>query len=315
MNQELRRQSNIFVAAGLGIGALVLYLVTLSRGAFPGEPAFLACEVTGLFPRLSPSHPVWNLVAKAASAVPLGSLVGRLNVLSALCGAASIGLFYTVITDAIGLCIQAGEGRRHHARVAAHAGGVGAAVFLATSIPFWIVSNRAHTAALDILMLLGAIALLVGYARTGAKWRLWACTFLYAVGMVEFATFIIFFPLFGVLLLYQMWRHGQLQPKPVIVTLVIGLLGLSVCLLAAWAFRDTPGYELREYRGLAHMGRAVSTDHAESAGNRLASGSHLDRRTVVGRHCGCTAIAQRRVRLGILPVARGDDALGCRRHV
>lgn len=77
--------------------AMLVYGVTLARGVFPGESANLMVRVLDLMPRESPAHPFWTILVRLVSHVPLGPLPLRLNLLSAVCGAAALALFFRLM--------------------------------------------------------------------------------------------------------------------------------------------------------------------------------------------------------------------------
>ena len=77
--------------------ALLAYIVTLSRGVFPGESANLMVRTLDLVPRDTPAHPFWTLLVRLVSKIPLGPLPLRLNLISAVCGAAALALFFRLM--------------------------------------------------------------------------------------------------------------------------------------------------------------------------------------------------------------------------
>jgi len=249
-----QKRVNIWIGWGLGLGAFIAYICTLSAGAYPGASAALVTQYTGLFVRMTPPRPLWGVLVWVLSKMPLGAVVTRLNVLSAVCGALSVVLIYRVVAGAVLSCIEITDRNRGRSRLAAQLGGGAAAVAMASCIPFWIVSTRTHTAAFDVLLLLVCARLILAYATGGrARTLIWFAV-LYAAGVVEFATFIVMAPLFGGLLLFFMRRHEQLKIGP-----VFGLIGSAVAVMgalylaSAWCFYDSPGYHLRAFRSFWHI--------------------------------------------------------------
>jgi len=235
--------------AGLALGvlALVVYGLTLGSGACPGESARLIVHYTGLFPRLTPFYPLWGALVWLLQRIPIASVPARLNLFSALCAAAAVGLLYHIVSGAVYAAIDVNSSNEQRARVAARLAGAAAGLFLAFCIPFWIVANRAHTASLHVLLLLTAAWLFMAYARTGSERFALVFAFLYGLGIVEFATFIVFAPLFAVGLAWVAWKRQMVRAGPIVRIVVCGLIGLSLYLVAAWGFHGTMGYELREY--------------------------------------------------------------------
>ena len=240
----------------LGLVTLTVYVLTLSVGAYPGLSASLIVEHTGILPRMNPAHPLWAGLVSIITHIPIGGLVFRLNIFSAFCGAASVWLLYNIMAGAIFGAIEVYDTNRTKAKMAARLAGIASAVFLAFSVPFWIVSNRAHTASFDIFLLLAATWFFLQYTRRvlsslrrerkrGHERLILVFAFLYGLGIVEFATFIIFAPLFGFSLLFLLWKSDQLQFGPISRILLCLMAGLSLYLLAAWNFYGSAGHELR----------------------------------------------------------------------
>jgi len=258
-----RRAASIissFIGPAFGLIALAVYGLTLSSGAYPGESAFLIVQHTRLFPRLSPSDPLWHALVEIVSALPFGGLAFRLNALSALCGALSVWLIYEIVAGAVFGLIDVSDSNRLKARIAARLAGVAAGVFLAFCIPFWIVSNRAHTLSFDILMLLCATWLLVLYAKTGLQRFVMLFTFLFGMGIVESSTFLALAPFFGVYLVLLLWRQGHLRVRSVAGVLCCAVLGLSLYFVTAWAFYGSDGYVFRGYLSYLQILRFMVRD-------------------------------------------------------
>lgn len=251
MNWDSKNRIDRWIGPVLGGIALVVYGLTLSSGAYPGESARLIVQYTGLFPRLTPDHPIWSGLAWVISKIPVGGLALRLNIFSVLCSAASIWLIYEIMAAVVHSTIHVDESNRLRAGIAARLAGIASALFLAFCIPFWIVSNRAHTASFDILLLLIVTWLFFLWSRTGSTRFILLFAFLYGLGIVEFATFILFAPLFGFYLLYFLWRRmlqrGELEIRLLVLIVLSAVAGLLLYLIAAWSFYGTAGYELRGY--------------------------------------------------------------------
>jgi len=232
----------------LGLVGFSLYLATLASGAYPGQSAMLVVERTGLFPVMNPNSPLWRCVAAAITNwLPMGDAAIRLNLLSAVCGALCIWLLYDLMVRVVFGAIDELSVTEARARTAARLAAVSACLFLMFSIPFWVVSNRAHTQAFDLMLLLIAARMLLQYACTGRLRTALIFSFVYGIGIVEFATFITFAPLFGFILLFVMWRHENLRLPPVLALLGCAVLGLLAYIPVAWQFHGSTGYVLREY--------------------------------------------------------------------
>jgi tetratricopeptide (TPR) repeat protein len=234
----------------LGLGTLAVYAATLSHGASPGVSARFITENAGLFYRTTASSFLWTVAVRLLAAIPVGGLADKVNLFSALCGAASVWLLYTLMSDAVRRTAELDDPDRAGAGVAAWAAGVSAAVSLAFCVPFWTVSNRAHLASFDTLLLLLALRLFQGYAAGGPARLIWAFALLYGAVATEFATAIVAAPLVGIGLLVALWRRDALTGLRVAGLALAALaVSLSLYALAAWAFYGSPGYVARTYEG------------------------------------------------------------------
>jgi tetratricopeptide (TPR) repeat protein/4-amino-4-deoxy-L-arabinose transferase-like glycosyltransferase len=233
----------------LGLLALVVYVVTLSAGAFPGHSARFVAEAASLSPRLTPAYPLWFAAASLLQRLP-GSVSLTLNLLNALLGALTVMLLHGVIHTAVLRTVAVNAQNRARAETAAGLAALGTALFLAFSLPFWYSATHAHPVMLSLLLLAVLARLLLDYASSGSAWRLLLFGFLYGLAVVESASFIVFAPVAGLGLIFAMWRREHLRIGPLLGVAVTAVLGLLLYLLAAWRFQGTEGYVIREYDGL-----------------------------------------------------------------
>ena len=238
-----------WVGVVLGVLAGVVYLLTLSPGAFPGESANLIAQHGGLTPILSTANPLWSLVVWIIAHIPIGSLAARLNVFSLLCAATAIGLFYYIVAGTIYHTVEESTTGRAAAGAAATMGGIAACLFLAFSIPFWMVANRAHTASFDILLLCIVTSLFLSYTRNFSTRTLFLFVFLYGLGTVEFSTFIVLGPVFAGFLFFVFWTKQLLEPRLIIKVILFYMLGLLLYVVSAWRFYMSDAFEIQQVAG------------------------------------------------------------------
>ncbi|MDD4871605.1 MAG: DUF2723 domain-containing protein [Kiritimatiellae bacterium] len=247
MNSDIDSKMDRFTGFVLAVLALAVYLGTLSIGAYPGESANLIVQATGLFPRLNPLDPFWNGIAFLLSKLPVSGLAVKLNIFSAICGAFSVLLMYQIVSKTIFNTISVNPVNKEKAVTASRLAGVVSAIFLAFCIPFWIVSNRAHPASFHVLLLLGITRLFIKFIDTRSVKILILFSFIYGLAVVEFATLILFIPLFGFYLLFDLWKKEELSTRPVLLALLSGTVGLLMYFVAAFFFYGSEGYVMREY--------------------------------------------------------------------
>lgn len=232
----------------LALCALALFLFTGSSQVDPNISAPWLVQLLHIAPFPSLEYPIWGWIARFLARLNVAHFARILNVFSALCGAGSVALLY--------LLLRAGTYRpksylsRSWISVLAALAG---AAFLMISTPFWMVSNRAHPASFDLLLLLGSLFLLQRYRRTTRPFWLYAFAVVYGIGLAELATFALFLPLIGFYVLYLTFRIGHLKWRIWLPMTLLGLLGASLYLLAVLEYYHLPVAEWREAHSFWEM--------------------------------------------------------------
>ncbi|HQF20729.1 MAG TPA: tetratricopeptide repeat protein [Kiritimatiellia bacterium] len=238
-------------AIGLGGVALVLYLATLSRGAFPGLPAKSLVWQLQLDIRPLLLDSLWGYLVWALSYLPGGSVAFWVGVSSAVFGALCVVLL-SLLTMRLRYSLHdqhdPAEVRRE--AQASLLAGVVAGLFLMGSIPFWILANRSLPGAFHLLLLLSATFLFSEYQRTGRVGFLYALGLLYGVGISEFATFWMFAPLTALLVVRAMLQRAEFSMRVLVRTGLCVLPGLLLYPLNAWWMFQAPGVSLRGFGSL-----------------------------------------------------------------
>lgn len=229
------------VSGILGALALGLYIGWGVRWLDPSVSAPLLNELLHTTPFPGAEYPVWSWLARGLAGLNPASFPLTLNLFSALCGAVSVMLMYRLIaanvrTHALGDALP---------RIAVLAGLTAAAFFL-VSTPIWLVSNRAHPASFDLVLLLGSFRLLQLYADSkNIRW-LMGFALVYGLGVAELATFILFLPLLGSYALYLIWRSHMLNVRNVVLVVLCGITTASLFFVAAYAYSQLPAAGWRD---------------------------------------------------------------------
>ncbi len=237
----------VAASASCGLAALWVYLATLSSGAFPGDSARSVAEAVGLLPRLAPDYPLWASCSRLVAALAGRNAVTALNVFSAVCGAVAVALLCAMVARVVRHCIDPQNIDTRSANAAPVIAGVAAALFLAFSTPFWVVSNRFHMLSFHAALFLAIASVFVTWAECEKRLWLYLWAFLYGIGIAEYAGFIAFAPLFAALVVYLLWCQEDLQWRYVLTAGMIALCGMGLYAVSAWQFRASTGFELREY--------------------------------------------------------------------
>lgn len=227
---------------------LFLYLLTTMPDVAVGPSAsYLALHLNlHKFPPLS--HFVWGWMVQAIARMAGPYAVALLNLLSAVFGALSLALLYALmIRVPRDRTAEEAEARFPWEPVQCISAIV-AVLFLALSMPFWVVSTRAHPASFDVFLLLFVTWLLVRFSETQRRSILYLFAFLYGVGVTEFSTFILFAPAYALAAFLLLWRSGRYRMTSTLLSMLgLFILGLTPYGLGALRYRMSPAYNWREF--------------------------------------------------------------------
>lgn len=239
-----RNRWHIVFAPIMGVLALLVYLATLSRGPFPGESANLMAAALGMSPLGSSGHMLWSWLVHLMGSLPFGTVSFRLNLLSALCAAGAVSLFFRVVADAVWAVIPVSDLNVKVANRASVIAGIAGSLALMGAMPFWYAANRFHPAPFDLLLLFMLARLFLVFTREAGVISGLVLALLYGVFMVEFATLIVFGPLVLFGLLFALWHHGELRWGRVLPLAGCLLAGMLVYIPAAWQLQATPAFQI-----------------------------------------------------------------------
>lgn len=253
-------------AAGLATVFGLLYLATAARDIVVGDtPEFTAAAATLGVPH-PPGYPLLTLIGHAFTWLPVGSIPFRVNLVSVLCGAATVGLTYATAWLLTG------------SRRAAAAG----AVVLGTAPLFWTWSLVFETFPLNNLLAAAVMVLLVVWRRAPHRGR-WlvaaaACT---GLGMANQQTIALLAPA----VIYVLWlERAVLARRPALVAAcVLALLaGLLPYAYLPWAAAREPMFNWGAVASAEDFVRLVlradyGTGHLIAGGTEHAGGQPGDR--------------------------------------
>lgn len=252
-----------------GVVAFLVYLLTVSRGVYPGPSASLTASAAQLIPERLSSHPCWSLITRWLAQAPMLDLPLRLNIFSALCGAIAVALLGTLVAHLIYQAAHEGpDGRKtamlptaaadeqnalktvtvasgvtkynQLASLAAQLGGCAAALAFAFCVPFWSAATRLHYQASDVLMLLVVLHLVL---RDGAKIRpvpTLTAAFLCGIGCVESEIFIPVTTLLAIWLPFRLVHRNRAWERMLGAASLSCALGVAVGLLALHGLLASP---------------------------------------------------------------------------
>jgi len=237
-----------------GVVAAITYLLTLSRGVYPGISATLVAEASGVIPPSEAAHPIFAGVARVVASIDLFSLPVRLNLLSAFCGTLCAMLIYHLVSRLILLsaCEDAGgggtdelleendDGEELPPEVTAYngrmvpialTGGLVAAAIFIFMVPVWSAATRLDKGLFDLLLALSALSLFP-LVDTPFRWlRLAFSGFLFILGLFDSAVFLLLLPCYAVFM-FRAFLSSDNQATIMAGLLAAGLVGSTLGIYA-----------------------------------------------------------------------------------
>lgn len=156
----------------------LVYLRTLAPGVYGFDSAELA---TGVFAQgiiHPPGYPLYLLIGRLFSLLPVGDIAYRLNIMSAFFGALTVVLLFS-----LGVLLT---GRAGPAWVSA--------AILGFSVYFWQMSIVAEVYTLHTALLAGTLLLALIWRRTGWTWVQLLFAFLYGLSLSNHTSSLLFAP-------------------------------------------------------------------------------------------------------------------------
>ncbi len=230
-----------WVAASL---ALLLFALTSTTLPVPELSASYLADALRLTPFPSMQSPLWGALIRGLAALRPDLAVALANGLSLVLGALSVGLLARLLECSL---------RDRPVRALpgwAPLAGVGGGLMLAASIPFWLVSNRAHPATLGLCLLLVALNLIQHFRLGGGFRHLLAGTLLYAAGLAEWPSMMLLAPLIAGQVLLVLWQQQQLTWGRVALLALALLATPLLWWLIAWDYARLPAATWREMEGM-----------------------------------------------------------------
>jgi tetratricopeptide (TPR) repeat protein len=225
------------ICLGLFIGMLVVYILTLCPSIFIGDSAREVCRLLGVGSIPPTLYPVWQILAKIFGYFSRRNPAYGINLLSAMAGAGAVSLLYWTLSQ-IGRSAydksNPAEGPSGIKRI----GILTAVLMLGFSRSFWEAAVTAGSDTLNALLLIIPAVLLVKYSKTRRKRYLILFSFLYALGIVNSPTLLLFFPVYFLALLILMKDIFNDVRTIVVMVLAFGL-GLVAVFYQPYALKKS----------------------------------------------------------------------------
>jgi transmembrane protein TMEM260 (protein O-mannosyltransferase) len=220
------------VAAGVGVAAVVVYLLTLYPGVGGGGDAVKFQYIGSVLGTPHPpGYPLYVIVSYLFSLLPIGSLAYRINLLSAVCGAGASAIVCLTLLRL-----------RCHVVVA-----VTAALGLAFDRWLWGRAVGAEVYALNAALVASMLWLAVRWRDTGRDRDLYLMVGAFALSLGNHLTVVSLLPALAAFVL--MTRRASVSIRTVSISAGICVLGL-----AQYGF-----IMLRTYQGATHLEASART--------------------------------------------------------
>jgi len=208
-----------------------VYLFTLAPTITFGDSGELVTAAYTLGNAHPPGYPLWLILAKLFSFIPLGDVAYRLNLMSALLDAVAIGVLTLTIARTIPkVCARVIPREAFESPVAAMIVGSAAttaSLVFAFSPSFWHQSVIAEVYALNNLLVCLILLFLMLWAENPKNnGFLFAVSFLFGAGQANHQTLLLMGPAIGLFVLITRPRI-LLSPKAVLGC--VGLFALGLC--------------------------------------------------------------------------------------
>ncbi len=239
------------IACGIGVVALLIYLVTLTGNVLPGEPADVLTNLSGIKENLMMRHVVWRTLIGLVIRVSGSHFVVAVNGMSLAFSVLSVAMIYLLAVALIHVMVDrehlnlaiSGHGRRHAENMCVLAGSF-SAVTLAFSPPFWFTATQCYAHAFYLFWLLLSLFLLLRFAETLGIRSLFAFCLLFGAGMAQTSSFVAFAPLVFPFAIFILWQNDRLNSRVFWQMVALTAVGGSVVILNAVNFYGSEGYAL-----------------------------------------------------------------------
>ena len=205
-------RTDTMISVAVFVGVLIVYILTMCPTIYTGyadplmaplgESLRAVTAATNTTFVKSVQYPVWRFLARIFMGVS-PNRAWALNLFSAICGAAAIGLLYRVFTR-FGHTRTRDELIRFRGQPGlVQFAALAAALLVAFSQTFWRASTAAGTHTLNALLIVLVTHLLLRYRETRKKRYFMLYGAIYAVAIVNFPTMLLLLPV--VLVLSILW--------------------------------------------------------------------------------------------------------------
>ncbi len=212
-----------WIALTLGGLSLVLYTLTLAPSVVRLFDDSLEFQlVTYQLGIAHPTgYPLFTLLGKVFTFLPIGNIAYRVNWMSAVFGATSVGLIYLLIWQVTGQFNKTAEPPDNLFR---HVGAMSGAIFLALTPIFWQQATIAEVYTLNAVFVIALLVLVITPFSNPTHHISWVAL-IAGLSLTHHRTMVLLFPAL-VLFLWMQYGRSILKPSTLGRAILFGLLPL-----------------------------------------------------------------------------------------
>lgn len=169
---------NKLIAISLFVLSFLAYIFTLTPSLFWGDSPELAASAYTLGIAHPSGYPLYTLIGKIFTLIPVGTVAYRLNLMSAFFAALAVSVVYFI-------ALKLAKSRT---------AGVLSALTFAFSYTFWSQATIAEVYTLNVFFIALLILLLLKWKENPEPKWLYAFSFLFGLGMTNHLSLILIFP-------------------------------------------------------------------------------------------------------------------------
>ncbi|MBS1266574.1 MAG: hypothetical protein MAG795_00541 [Candidatus Woesearchaeota archaeon] len=165
---------------------LLIYLKTMSSSVFWGDSGELTAAVCSMGVAQWPGYPLYIIVGKLFSLIPLGSIASRLNFMSVFFGASAVAVVYLIVKELADIKTS-----------------LLAAIVFATSYTFWSQATIAEVYTLSVFLMCLSIYRIIRWSKSKKDKDLFIFCLIYGMAVMHHISNINLAPAFIVFILWN----------------------------------------------------------------------------------------------------------------
>ncbi len=212
--------TNLQAGIAVFFACIILYLFTLCPTVYVGDSGEYTSSAFLLGVSHPPGYPIYSILGKVFTLIPLGSIASRVNFMSAFFGALTVLILYLIVYRLTRSTLPA----------------VLSALLLGFSKTFWSQSVIAEVYALNVFFTALILLLLLLWQDTLDTRYLWLFAFIYGLSLTNHFIMMLFAPAYLYFILSTLKSEGKAKRISMMVCGIPGMLLLFLMGLAVYLY-------------------------------------------------------------------------------